>query len=160
MNTCTCWMVAEERDKYEEYSALYPNHVLFIDRSFTQDTEGEKALEGTTQLHEVASCATEAPSTLPRVWPAKVANLPCNCRHCCVDPINTECKYTPWRKARMINVVEALKEGEVAVRGPFEGMLVGELKDLLRANNLRLTGNKPDLLARLIDAGVQDNRAI
>ena len=60
----------------------------------------------------------------------------------------------------MINVVEALKEGEVAVRGPFEGMLVGTMKDLLRANTLGLTGNKPDLLARLIDAGVQDNRAI
>ena len=56
-------------------------------------------------------------------------------------------------------MVEALKEGEVAVRGPFEGMLVGGLKDLLRVNNLRLTGNKPDLLTRLIDAGVQDNRA-
>ena len=49
----------------------------------------------------------------------------------------------------MINVVEALKEGEMDVGMPFEGMLVVELKDLLRANNSRLVGDKPDLLVWL-----------
>ena len=66
MSTRTCWMVVEEKEKYDEYLLRYPGRVLFIDRSFTQDTQGEKTLEGTTLLHEVASCATEVPTTLPR----------------------------------------------------------------------------------------------
>ena len=46
----------------------------------------------------------------------------------------------------------------MAAREPFEGMLVPELKALLRANNLRVTGRKPELVARLIVAGVDDQR--
>ena len=58
----------------------------------------------------------------------------------------------------MISVIEALKEGEKAVLAPFEGMLVGELKSLLRANNLPVSGRKQELVDRLIAAGVQDKR--
>ena len=87
-----------------------------------------------------------------------IANLPCNCPYCILDPINVLCPYSPWRKAMIINVTEALQDEEVAVRALSEGMLVGELKDFLRANNLRLSGNKAELLERLIEAGVQDTR--
>ena len=107
---------------------------------------------------QVASCATDVPTTLPRNWPAKVSNLPCNCQYCVVDCINTACQYTPWRKARKITVVEGLKEGEVAVREPFEGLNVRELKDLLRENNLAQSGRKIELIERLVGAGVQDTR--
>ena len=41
---------------------------------------------------------------------------------------------------------------------PFEGMLVGELKLLLRANNLRVTSRKQELVDQLIAEGVQDTR--
>ena len=58
----------------------------------------------------------------------------------------------------MINIIEALKEGEKAVLAPFEGMRVAELKVLLIVNNLRVTGRKQDLVDRLIAAGVQDAR--
>ena len=81
MNTRTCWVVCEEKEKYDEYLSWYPVQVLFVDRSCTHDIHGEKALDGTTLLHKVASCVTEIPTTLPRIWPAKVANLPCNCQH-------------------------------------------------------------------------------
>ena len=149
-------MVVEEEEQYDEYLVCYPGRVLLVDRSFTQDTQGEKALEGTTLLHKVASCATAVPTTLPRNWLAKVSNLPCNCQLCVVDCINTTCQYTPWRKARKITVVKGLKEGEVAVCEPFEGLNVNELKDLLRANNLALSGRKMELIDRLIRVGVHD----
>ena len=95
MNTRTCWMVVEEEELLITYSLDYPGRVILIVGSYFQDTFNEKALDNTTLLHEVASCATEIPTTLPRVWPAKVANLPCNCLHCKVDSLNTACPYTP-----------------------------------------------------------------
>ena len=158
MNTRTCWFVVETQEQLEHFSLKYPGRILLLDRSQIQDALGEKPIDGTTLLHEVCSVETDIPTSLPRIWKAKIANLPCNCPYCTLDPINVLCPHSPWRKARIINVTEALKEGEVAVRAPFEGMLVGELKDLLRANNLRLSGNKAELLERLIEAGVQDNR--
>ena len=97
---------------------------------FIQDTQGKKALEGTMHLYEVASCATEDPRAIPRVWTAKVANLPCNFRHSCFDLINTECTWTPWREARKITVIEGLKDGEMALRGLFKVLFVSELKYL------------------------------
>ena len=159
MNTQTCWFVVETQEQLEYFSLKYPGRIRLVDRSQIQDTLGEKPIDGTTLLHEVCSVATDVPTSLPRIWKAMIANLRCNCPHCILDPINVLCPYSPWRKARLINVTEALQDGEVAVRGPFEGMLVGELKDLLRANNLRLSGNKAELVTRLIEAGVQDTRA-
>ena len=56
----------------------------------------------------------------------------------------------------MLNVTEALKEGEVAVRGPFEGLDKKALVDLCRGNDLLVGGTKKDLRTRLIAAGVQE----
>jgi len=67
------------------------------------------------------------PTTMPKVWPAFAADLPCNCKYCDKYPTNTECTFTPWRKPRIIHVVEALKEGEVAVLAPFQGLKVDEI---------------------------------
>ena len=72
--------------------------------------------------------------------------------------VNTVCPYTPWQKERKINVTKGLKEGDVAVRGPFEGLTNPELNDLPGTNNLRLTVKQVDLVERLIAAGVQDPR--
>lgn len=38
------------------------------------------------------------------VWPATVSNLPCNCKHCIVDPDTDQCSYAPWRKTRPISI--------------------------------------------------------
>ena len=156
MDTRTCWFVVEEQEESTRLSLLYPGRILLLDRSYIHDTQGEKALDGTTLLHEVISVAKEVPTNLPRIWPALVANLPCNCKHCTVTPINTECSYSPWRKARLINVVEALKEGEVAEHVPFEGCSNTRLKELLKGAGLTLGGNKVVLISRLIEANVQD----
>jgi hypothetical protein len=82
MNIRTCWIVVEEKKYYDEYLLRDHGCVSFLDRSYIQDTYKETAIENTTILHEVASYATEVPSTLPRIWPGKGANLPCNCDHC------------------------------------------------------------------------------
>ena len=151
-------MVVEEKEKYVENSACYPDYILLIDRSFTQDTQGEKTLEGTTLLHEIALCATDVPTTLSRNWLAKVSNLLCICQFCVVDCINTAYQYTLWRKASKITVIEGLSEREMAIREPFEGLNVIELKDLVRENNLAQGDRKIELMARLVGAGVQDMR--
>mmetsp|Transcript_41877 Transcript_41877/g.76548 ORF Transcript_41877/g.76548 Transcript_41877/m.76548 type:complete len:161 (+) Transcript_41877:20-502(+) len=105
----------------------HPDRVLLVDRSYIQDTQGEKTLDGTTLLHAVTSWTEEEPTTMPRVWPAFVANLPCNFQHCDVNPTNTQCPFSPWRKARIIHVIESLKEGEVAELAPFVGVGKGDL---------------------------------
>ena len=155
MNTRTCWFVVEEQADFNRLSVLHPNRVVLVDRSYIQDTHGEKALEGTTLLHEVCSVDTEIPTTLPRIWSAMVANLPCNCRYCREDPLNKVCPYSPWRKARILKVTEALREGEVAVSAPFKGVRKDDLKRLCKANNLRVGGNMDDLIKRLVAADVQ-----
>ena len=73
--------------------------------------------------------------------------MSCNFQYCAVDCINTAYHYTPWRKARKITIFEGLKEGEVAVREPFEGLNVIELKDLVRENNLAQGDRKIELVA-------------
>ena len=92
---------------------------------------------------------------MPRVWPALVANLPCNCQHCDVNPTNTQCPFSPWRKARIIHVIESLKKGEVAVLSPFAGVRKDDLKKLCLDNDLHVSGNMAQLIACLIAADVQ-----
>jgi hypothetical protein len=152
INTRTCWFVVETQEDFDRLSVLHPNRVLLVDRSYIQDTQGEKAIDGTTLLHEVTSWAEEEPTTMPRVWPAFVANLPCNCDY---NPTNTQCPFSPWRKARIIHVTEGLKEGEVAVHTPFAGVRKDDLKKLCKDNNLLVGGNMAQLIARLIAADVQ-----
>ena len=94
MNMRTCWFVVETKEDFDDISFKYPGCILLIDRSYIQDTKGEKPLDGTMLLHEVSSAATEVPSTLLRIWSAKVANLPCNCQYCTIDPIITMCSYS------------------------------------------------------------------
>ena len=53
-------------------------------------------------------------------------------------------------------MTEALKEGEVAVRGPFGGLDKKALIGLCRGNDLLVGGNKKDLRTHLIAAGVQE----
>ena len=52
--------------------------------------------------------------------------------------------------------MEALKEGEVDVRGPFGGIDKNALIGLCCGNHLLVGGNKKDLHTRLIAAGVQE----
>jgi hypothetical protein len=91
------WFVTESRDELEHLTLTYPGRILLCDRSKTQDTVNGKAIDDTTELHEVRSIATQEP--LPyrgvikskkgqpsiigsiREWPVSVANLPCRCQH-------------------------------------------------------------------------------
>ena len=99
INTRTCWFLVDTREQLAYFSLKYPGRILLVDRSQIQDTLGEKPIDGTTLLHEVCSVATDVPTSLPRIWKAMIANLPCNCPHCTLDPINVLCPYSPWRKA-------------------------------------------------------------
>ena len=58
----------------------------------------------------------------------------------------------------MIHVTKVLKPGEVTVCALFKGLKVVELKAILRAKILSVTGNRADLVARLLEAGVKDSR--
>lgn len=108
--------VVETKEEYDRLSPQFPGRILLCDRaSFVQDTLGGKSIAGTKQLHEIRSVAKSVPSSLPRKWPVRVSNLPCNCTHCSDDPDNTLCKYSTWRKTRTV-------EMQIALVSPKEAM--------------------------------------
>ena len=57
------------------------------------------------QMHELRSIAVSVPTIHPRKWPARVANLPCNCHECYKDPLNHKCTYLQWRMPRDVHLV-------------------------------------------------------
>ena len=104
MNSRKVFFVAETIVEYERLRAIYGDRILLCDRTFILDTNKGKALDSTTEFHEVRSTATNVPTEHPYVWPVTVSNLPCNCCHCIIDADNTRCKYAPWRKTRSISI--------------------------------------------------------
>ena len=104
MNSRKVFFVAETMVEYERLRAIYGDRILLCDRTFILDTNKGKALDSTTEFHEVRSTATNVPTEHPYVWPVTVSNLPCNCCHCIIDADNTRCKYAPWRKTRSISI--------------------------------------------------------
>jgi hypothetical protein len=104
MDTRTVWFVVETVLEQERLEQLYPGRILLCDRTFVLDKMSEKAIEGTNQMHELRSVATEVPLTHPITWPGKVANLPCNCIPCFEDPNNEICKFIPWRCPRDVKI--------------------------------------------------------
>ena len=59
----------------------------------------------------------------------------------------------------MLKAIKLLKEGEKAACGTFERLGNEVLNTLCRTNPFRISGNKPDLIARLIAAGVQEQKS-
>ena len=55
----------------------------------------------------------------------------------------------------IIQVIESWREGEVAVLAPFAGVRKDNLKRLCLDNDLHVSGNMAQLIARLIAADVQ-----
>jgi len=68
------------------------------------DKMSEKAIEGTNQMHELRSVATEVPLLHPITWPGKVSNLLCNYILCFEDSNNKICKHIPWRCPRDLKI--------------------------------------------------------
>ena len=104
MDRRTVWFVVETKEEHERLSLRYPGRILLCDRSFVLDTHTGKAVEGTQQMHELRSSATEVPLVHPLKWPASVANLPCNCISCYNNPLNDQCKYIEWRLPREVQL--------------------------------------------------------
>ena len=104
MNSRKVFFVAETMVEYERLRAIYGDRILLCDRTFILDTNKGKALDSTTEFHEVRSTATSVSTEHRYVWPVTVSNLPCNCCHCIIDADNTRCKYAPWRKTRSISI--------------------------------------------------------
>ena len=76
-------------------------HQIAVVRKIVEDMlVNHSMVKRPTLLHEVTSWTKEEPTTMPRVWPAFVANLPCNCQHCDVNPTNTQCPLSPCEGGR------------------------------------------------------------
>ena len=111
MDTRSVYFVVEKADEQERLSQQYLGRILLCDRLFILDTHDKKTITDngetiTKKLHEVKSVARESPMAEPRVWPLEVANLPCNCKYCNIDPNGTSCKFVPWQKRRLLHVEE------------------------------------------------------
>ena len=105
MDTRTVWFVVETKEDQDRLQVKYPGRILLCDRTFVLDTQSDKAIEGTMQMHELRSIAVSVPTIHPRKWPARVANLPCNCHECYKDPLNYKCTYLQWRIPRDVHLV-------------------------------------------------------
>ena len=92
----TVWFATEKANEQQNILRKYPGCILLCDRSFTLATRSKEPIKGTSNLHEVwvVEIETEVPIVHPLVWSVKVVNLPCNCRHCNIDPNNTQSIYT------------------------------------------------------------------
>ncbi|MGB2447348.1 MAG: hypothetical protein ACPICB_06430, partial [Candidatus Poseidoniaceae archaeon] len=105
MDSRTVWFVSETLEELDHLKAKHPEYahrILLCDRSKIQDTVNHQSIKDTTLLHEVHSVATEVPPSVPgiimkkknnethgliRTWPVGVANFPCVCVHCRVNPV-------------------------------------------------------------------------
>ena len=114
MDTRTIWFVVETEEERSKLAATYGDRILLCDRSFILDTNKGNSLDNTTELHEVRSSATTIPAEHPRVWPATVSNLPCNCTRCIQNPMDTNCTYAKWCKPRPIEIQVGCVEDNVA----------------------------------------------
>ena len=88
----------------------YPGQILLCNRMFILDTHNKQPISGTTKLHKVKSVAADAAAYKPHKFALEVANLPCNCKSCAIDPNNDVCPFTPWRKRRMLHVFDNVEQ--------------------------------------------------
>lgn len=101
MDSRKVYFVAETQAEFDRLAPLHPGRILLCDRSFVLDTYQQMPIKHTTELHEVSSVATEIPTEHPRRWPANVADLPCHCKYCVVNPGDDRCKYSVWCNRRV-----------------------------------------------------------
>jgi len=131
MNTRLAYFVAETQEEFDRLASLHPGRILLCDRTFILDTHMKKSIKHTSDLHEVCSIATEVPVEHPRKWPVRVADLPCHCKYCIVNPGDEQCRYKVWCNRRVVDMqVDCLKPAEA------EGWVGGKVswqvnKDLL-----------------------------
>ena len=88
MDTHTVWFVVETKKDQDRLQVKYPGRILLCDQTFVLDTQSDKLVEGTMQMHELRSIAASVSTIHPRKWPARVANLSCNCQECYKDPLS------------------------------------------------------------------------
>jgi hypothetical protein len=124
------YFAVEDLAIFNRLKVQYPGRIIFCNREVIQDTVGEKAIDGTTGLHEVRSVHSTIPQTYhcrskskpgpgdARLWKVMISDLPCNCVKCIETfqkdititkrakgalvetPIIYDCKFSPWRKTR------------------------------------------------------------
>ena len=106
------------------------------------------AIEGTRTVFQIQG---NIEPTSPDKWTIHTSLLPCSCSLCQSEPSNVDlciCKEIRAIKTKIVNK----QDNRNTDKDPYgiNSLSVALLKEELRARNLKLSGNKPELLARLL----------
>ena len=135
----------EDHDEYLQLKEAGNDHIIYTNRVSVPDMN---AIEGTRTVFQIQG---NIEPTSPDKWTIHTSILPCSCSPCRSDTSNVDlCIY---KEIRTINTkIVSKQENRTTDEDPYgiNSLTVALLKEELRARNLKLSGNKPELLARLL----------
>jgi len=135
----------EDHDEYFQLKEAGNDHIIYTNRVSVPDMN---AIEGTRTVFQIQG---NIEPTSPDKWTIHTSIIPCSCSPCRSDPSNVDlCIY---KEIRTINTkIVSKQENRTTDEDPYgiNSLTVALLKEELRARNLKLSGNKPELLARLL----------
>jgi len=135
----------EHTEEYQRLTSAGNQHIIYTDRKSIPDMA---PIVGTQSLYQLQGDRKKVSAGL---WNLHTALLPCSCPPCRFNPSNrTTCVYKDSRDLKT-NIVslKSMNDDNDDLNG-VNNLSVEQLKQELRTRGLKLNGNKPDLIARLV----------
>ena len=139
----------ENKDEYEKLVREGNKHIIFTDRQNVMDMN---TIAGTQKLYQVQG---HNKSLSNNKFVLNTFELQCSCTNCLWNPLDVvSCFYLDDRKWKKVVVCEKNEPDNKE-----QSLTVNELKDKLRERQLRVSGNKNELIQRLLENNKKDDNA-
>jgi len=136
----------EHTEEYDRLTSLGNQHIIYTDRKSIPDMA---PIVGTQSLYQLQGDSNKVSAG---VWNLHTAVLPCSCPPCRFNPSNrTACVYKHDRdlKTNIVSLKTINDDNNDDTNG-INKLTVPQLREELRTRGLKLNGNKPELMARLV----------
>ena len=136
-------------ESFDEYNTLkeHNEHIVFTNRNEKEDMN---VVSETIKISQVNGEMIPLKGEPDEKWVLTSSHLPCSCPSCHIHPSSGACIYKEERNiVRQIVNMKVTTEKETDEFGVSQ-MLVKDLKYELTERGLKRTGNKAELVARLL----------
>ena len=139
-------MGTEYREEYERLTSLGNQYIIYTDRESIPDMA---PIVGTHSLYQLQD---DSKKIYDGVWNMYTAILPCSCPPYRFNPSNhATCEYTYDRDLKTSFVsLKTVNDDVTDNPNGINKLTVHQLKEELRTRGLKLNGNKPQLMAQLV----------
>ena len=146
----------ENKDEYERLVGDSNKNIVFTDRENVQDMS---VVTGTQSIYQVQGTKEQRFCTSSGNYILHIFNQQCSCTNCIANPEDiNKYHYIQHRNWKEVIVREKEKQ-RVTLTGEeeYQRLTVNELKDILREQELPISGQKDELVARLLDRNNNNN---